>query len=204
MPYAVLARSSLSRVSFSRVSFSGLPVPCGVYWDPTLGSATLVSVHLRWCPRRHAMAPIWIRGGHNCGRSFTTATGAASTSTSWLAVSIGRAQRAFHNGGVIVRWKGKINKTKKVLQDFRIALYTGLPVLVNASLEMCLSVCQLLGMRWSVVVIPCVGINGIKMLRVSCFPPIGELSKVFEYVVLCMSSYPGAIRAWSERVLTQM
>ncbi len=89
-------------------------------------------------------------------------------------VTVQGAQRRIHHGRVVIGRKCKIDQPEEVFQNLGVPLYAGLPILVYASLQMCLGILDLLWVGRSIVVIPGVVRDGVEVLGVCRFPPICE------------------------------
>jgi hypothetical protein len=91
---------------------------------------------------------------------------------------------------LVVRGESDLDKVKEVLENFRVSLHAGLPIVVDATLESHLTFGDLHWVRPCVVVMESLGGDVVESCRVSRFSPLGELVEVIENVVLSMRSYP--------------
>ena len=75
------------------------------------------------------------------------------------------AQWRIHDRRVVIGRKCEVDQPKEILQDLGISLYTSLPIFIDTSFQMCLSIFNLLRMRWSIIMIPGMGCDVVEMVR---------------------------------------
>jgi hypothetical protein len=122
---------------------------------------------------------------HFPGRSQSPAP-----ATSCLSRAAESAERRVSHGRLVVVRKSQLDQAVEVFEHLRISLDRGLPVLVNAALEVDLCGRYLVRMRRCVVVVEGVCREPVQMGRVCCLAPLGQKAEVFQDVILCMSSDP--------------
>lgn len=125
--------------------------------------------------------------GDDCGGAWST-IGAASSVGLAIAIECAQGRRLYCR--FVLCGKSEFHETKEIFQNFRITLYARLPVLIDAPLESGLSLGNLVGMRWCVIVVVRVGGDAIQVSGVGSFPAFCEESEVFEDIVLCMCANP--------------
>lgn len=95
---------------------------------------------------------------------------------------------------LLVAGQGEFHETVVVLEHFGVALHTGLPVLVDSTLERGLSSHHLVGMRGGLVVVVGILGNAVQVSSMSGLAAIGELAKVIKNVVLGMGTDPSTVK----------
>lgn len=107
-----------------------------------------------------------------------------------LAGAVEGAEGRVLDGGLVVVGQGQLDEAVEVLEHLGIALDRGLPVLVDAPLQLRLGGGDLVGMRLRTVVVVCVVREPFQVLGVGGLASLCEKAEILEDVVLCMSSYP--------------
>lgn len=79
------------------------------------------------------------------------------------------------------------------MEDLRVPLHGGLPVVVDAASEGRLRSFELMRVRWGIVDVVGVLCDAIHVDRVGLLPPVGQLLEVLEDIVLSMPPDPGPI-----------
>ena len=102
------------------------------------------------------------------------------------------AQGRVLDGRLVVVRQSQLDEAIEVLENLGIPLNRGLPVLVDTALQLRLRRGDLVGMRRCVVVVIGMSRDAVQMGRVRGLPPLRQQPEVFEYVVLSVSSHPGA------------
>ena len=107
-----------------------------------------------------------------------------------LARAVEGAQGRVLDGRFVVVGQGEFDEAVKVLEHFRVALDGGLPVLVDAALQLGLSGGNLVGMGWCVIVMIGVSSDAVEMCRMGSLAALSKQPEVLEDVVLSMSPNP--------------
>ena len=108
----------------------------------------------------------------------TTAAGAlvfsASSPYGFATPTVQRTKRGILYGWLVIGRESELYQAKVVLEDLGIALDRRLPVLVDTALEHRLGIGDLVGVRWSVVMVESVGLYLVEMCRVCILAALSE------------------------------
>jgi len=89
-----------------------------------------------------------------------------------------RRERRVLDGGLVVVGQGQLDEAVEVLEDLRVALHRGLPVLVDAALELGLGGGDLVGVGRGVVVVEGVPVDAVQVRGVGGFAAVGQEAEV--------------------------
>jgi hypothetical protein len=156
----------------------------------------------QWLERRRGAAArhgqISVRGWRvsrarsNGGSGTGTTTAAGSDAARALARTAEGAQRRILDGGFIVVGKRQFDKAVEVLKDLWVALNRGLPVLIDAALELGLRGGNFTLVRRTAVVVVGMGCQTLHVLGVGLLAALGQEAEILEDVVLGVSADPRA------------
>lgn len=108
-----------------------------------------------------------------------------------------RAQGRVLDGRLLVVRQGQLDEAVEVLEHLRIPLHRGLPVLVDAALQLGLGGGDVVRVRRRVEVVEGVPADALQVCGVGCFPPVCQEAEVLQDVVLGVRSDPGPGRGFS-------
>jgi hypothetical protein len=128
--------------------------------------------------------------GGEAGSAGHGGSGGTNTPRPLARPAVEGTERRVLDGLLVVVGQGQFNKAVKVLEHFRVALYRGLPIFVDASLQLRLGGGKLVRVRLGMVIMVCVGGEAFKMLGVGRLASLCEKSEVLKDIVLRMSSDP--------------
>ncbi len=110
----------------------------------------------RWCAASRQGQLALVGKGREAGSAGDGGRGAADAARALAGAVEGAEGRVLDGGFVVVR-EGEFDQAVEVLEDFGVALDGGLPVLVDAALELGLGVGQLGGVGLGAVIVEGVG-----------------------------------------------
>lgn len=114
----------------------------------------------------------------------------SSVSSSCFARPLEGAEGRVLDSRLVIVGKGQFNQAVEVLEYLGIALNRCLPVLIDTPLERLLRGRDLIGMRWSVVVVVGMSSDAFQVLGMCRLASLCQQSEVLEDIVLCVCANP--------------